>query len=81
MNTPALVSYTFTVSVDDTSVLPKIKSALKCFKGVVSVRSSNKRSAASCKTLDAIRELETGDYRQFDSFDDFVTAMNHEIYD
>lgn len=40
MNTTAPVSYTFTVSVDDTSVLPKIKSALKCFKGVVSVRSS-----------------------------------------
>ncbi|MCF0189156.1 MAG: hypothetical protein HUK04_06665 [Bacteroidaceae bacterium] len=39
MNTSAPVSHTFIVDVDDISVIPKIKSALKCFKGVVSVKS------------------------------------------
>lgn len=63
-----------TVSIENPSMLPDIRKAIKMIRGVVSVKTEKNKPNAT--TLAAIKEAENGEGVFCDSFDEYLKIVS-----
>lgn len=69
------------VSLDDNTLLPSVKAAIRMLRGVTSVKVCKEEKAPNAKTLQAMREVENGDTVVCDTMDDYLKLVGYDVQD
>lgn len=69
------------VSLDDKTLLPSVKAAIRMLRGVTSVKVCKEEKVPNAKTLQAMREVESGDTVVCDTMDDYLKLVGYGIQD
>lgn len=70
------------VSLDDKALLPDVKAAIRMLRGVTSVEvCKEEKKEPNAKTLQAMREVESGDTIVCDTMDDYLKLVGYDVQD
>lgn len=69
------------VSLDDKALLPNVKAAIRMLRGVTSVEVCREEKTPNAKTLQAMREVESGDTVVCDTMDDYLKLVGYDVQD
>lgn len=69
------------VSIDDVSLLGDIRKAIKLLRGVAGVQVSHVADEPNATTLQAMREVETGQTVVCDTMEDYLRLVDDELQD
>lgn len=69
------------VSLDDKTLLPNVKAAIRMLRGVTSVKVCKDEAKPNAKTLQAMREVENGDTVVCDTMDDYLKLVGYGVQD
>lgn len=67
------------VSLDDKTLLPNVKAAIRMLRGVTSVKVCKEDKIPNAKTLQAMREVENGDTMVCDTMDDYLKLVGYGV--
>lgn len=69
------------VSLNDETLLPGVKAAIRMLRGVSSVKVCKEENKPNAQTLQAMHEVESGDTIMCDTMDDYLKLVGYDVSD
>lgn len=69
------------VALDDNTLLPDVKAAIRMLRGVISVKECKREATPNMTTLQAMHEAKSGDTIVCETMDDYLKLVGYGVQD